>query len=181
MTYTTPVTGTVGYPTGASVWNAGVRDNMEFLARKPLCKVRATVAQTLTSGAFAALLFDTEDVDDPAGSHSTTSNTDRIVAPVAGWYRVTAHVEFAANATGNRFLRVRRTVAVGGVTTDFRLDAKVTMGGAQGVDLGGTEVVQIATAGDYLTVMARQDSGGNLDTVVAESTPSFSIALDRII
>lgn len=180
--YTTPVTATVGQPRDvASDWNVGVRDNMEFLARRPMCRLTATVTQTFATATFADVLFDSEDIDDPAGQHSTASNTGRIVCVTPGWYEFKGLVGFAANATGNRFLRVRRTTAIGGATADYRIDTGANVGGTDSVHLGGSVAVLLPTAGDYVTLQARQDSGGNLLTSVTEGRPMFSAHLIRLV
>lgn len=74
-----------------------------------------------------------------------------------GWYDITATVEFASNATGDRFVDLWRT---GG--TDRVLGPQIRAAS------GATTIVSVHGMvwfgeGDYLEVRARQSSGGDLD------------------
>jgi hypothetical protein len=121
-----------------------------------VCRVRGTSTQSVTSGVDTAVAWDL-DVDDTMEMHSTTVNNSRITVPMTGRYRVKAKVTFAAVSGGYRRLElalngaVQKTVAAavvsGEVTTVFLEE-----------DLD-------VTAGQYLTILAGQSSGGavNLD------------------
>ena len=57
---------------------------------------------------FTALTFDTEDYD-TADLHSTTTDTSRLTAPVAGIYRVSALLNWNENPSGDRVVVLART------------------------------------------------------------------------
>lgn len=118
------------------------------------------------------LTFDSERRDD-GGVHSTSSNTDRLTAPVSGWYVITGHVNYAANATG---VRVANIAMNAGNTV---IAAMNIPGNAGGID---TQVsitsIYYLTAGDYVRLMAYQNSGGALNvTAVAQYSPEFAMKL----
>lgn len=67
---------------------------------KPLVRLIQQVAQSLVSGANTALTFSagSEDIDTD-GWHDTVTNNSRVTPTVAGYYRVTAAVNFVASTT----------------------------------------------------------------------------------
>ena len=125
---------------------------------------------TLSTGSGVNLTFDSERWDSDA-YHDTSSNTDRLVIPIDGVYRITGNVAFNTNATGYRQLvfslndsitiAAKRQSAISGISTIMDLTAEYQM-----------------VAGDYVVLRALQNSGGNLDVVAAGNySPEFSIAL----
>src|SRR3972149_4456207 len=58
-----------------------------------------------TSGSWVAITFPTDDFD-RYNLHSTVSNTHRIDLPFIGLYLVNGAVNFGANATGQRGVRI---------------------------------------------------------------------------
>lgn len=138
-------------------------------ARRPLCVLTQTVAQSIASGTYTAITFDSETADYDNG-HSTTTNPDRYTANTAGWYEVSGVVTFAANATGGR--RSGR-VSVNGTPVNGSL---VSIGPSSG--LVGVPVNQLVflNANDILRLEGFQDSGGSLNTSIgAPIMPSLSL------
>jgi hypothetical protein len=115
------------------------------------------------------LVFDTERFD-TAALHDPASNPSRLTAPLAGLYLVTANVGWLANATGAREVAIHknggtivaRTVATtdpAGNTTEQTITALLDL-----------------TAGDYVEVKLRQNSGGPLDVFSApQYSPEFAM------
>lgn len=120
----------------------------------PSARVYRTTTQTIADSTVTALTFDAERWDN-ASLHSTSSNTDRLVAPVAGIYAVTAHIRWDTNGTGQRLLRVKDNAGaliasasqppVSGDVTYQSIATTVTLG-----------------ASGYVTIEVYQTSGGNL-------------------
>lgn len=142
-------------------------------ADAPIGAIRARVynsgAITLTTGVAAALTFDSERWD-TAGLHSTVTNTSRLTAPVFGLYVGTGHVRFAANAVGIREI----SVSVNGTTTIAIQDILALVGGA--VTILSVPFEYELAAGDYVELVAYQNSGGNLNVEVAANySPEFSM------
>lgn len=147
--------------TGA-VWNAQVRDGLNYLLNVPLAVVRQAAAQTISTGTWTSIAMDTNFVDNYNG-HSTTVNPSRYVAQATGWYSAIGIGALAATG-GTSFglrLAVNGTIvqgsAVNGVTTAI-------FGGIGAVTVGKDVFLNV---GDYVETQIYQGSGGNLNTSVA--------------
>lgn len=145
-----PVTGTIA----TAAWGDQLRDNDEWFAEPPSCRVYHSTTQNVSTSTFTALNANSEQWDS-ASMHSTSSQTSRITVPVAGKYLLVARIEFgvdAANARLGRFL-------INGVTTE-PFDAKPAMTGV-GVRCSGSTVQSLSASG-YVEVQAWQNSGGTI-------------------
>jgi hypothetical protein len=122
-----------------------------------------------STGNWLAVTFNSER-SDPYAMHSTSSNTSRITVPISGWYLVTGHIRFAANATGYRQAAIRY-----GGSNYLALQADNNPDGAN------TTIMSLATlyylaASDYIELVAFQDSGGNLNVVsTAQYSPELAV------
>lgn len=142
--------------------HAYLRDPLSFLMNKPAAELRSTSAQTIGTGSFTALTFNTEGLDDDpdgTGGHSTSSNTDRYTARYAGWYRVGGSVTWAGNTTGRRGTRwtVNGSVVAGSEQVQVATSTS-------GVGTHAASMMIFLNENDYLQLNAFQDSGGNLAT-----------------
>lgn len=170
MGYTDP--NTVDNPTAGSVaptaWGDIVRDDLQFLANPPKCRVYNSANISIaTSGTPQALTFNSERFDTDS-MHSTVSNTGRITFTTAGTYEIGAHVVFDPNSTGYRDLTIR----LNGTTT-IAYDRDTPIG-------GGVSTVMFLvslwafSAGDYIEVVVTQTSGGALNVAnSANISPEF--------
>lgn len=143
-----------------------VRAWMQFLQTPPAAKLRQTAAQTTASGTAAAVVFDTEDLD-VDGGHSTTSNTSRYVAQVAGWYWVSGTVGFTGNATGSRLAWLQLNGLVSGTTVLGTEVGFGTVPNAGHVELTVPATLVYLNAGDYIELVAFQSSTINLNTFLS--------------
>lgn len=153
--------GTVG-----TIWSKAKIGNVPYddidatLAKLARCQVYNNATQSISSGAFAALTFNSEDIDD-GGLHSTVSNTSRITIPtgMGGIYLIGGATFFAANATGIRQIQVLKNgvtiVGTRGLTAGFSV-------GGVGPALHTQALVSLAAA-DYVELSVFQDSGGALN------------------
>lgn len=127
----------------------------------PGAQMRQIVAQTLVPGTETPITFTSEAYDD-AGGHSTTVNTSRYTAVLAGRYWIAGAVTFASDATGNRLVWWRKNGLV--------LDAsRVAFGAANGLQTAvpaRTMTVELAV-NDYLELAGFHTASGNIDTYVA--------------
>lgn len=125
----------------------------------------STTFSLATSGTAAALPYDTE-ARDVGGMHSTVTNNSRITVPAgaAGDYRISATVEFAANATGYRTVTLRKngatTIAVVRVPATATLATVITC----------TRLCVSMAVGDYIEVLGTQLSGGALNVTGSTSS-----------
>lgn len=145
-----PATGTVA----TAAWGDQLRDNDEWFAEPPSCRVYHSTTQNLSASTFTALNANSEQWDS-ASMHSTSSQTSRITVPVAGKYLFTCRIEFESNATNTRLGRF----IVNGATTEV-FGAVPAMTGV-GVRLAGS-TVQTLSASGYVEVQAWQNSGGTI-------------------
>ena len=122
--------------------------------------------QTISNATYAAISFDAEEWDND-GIHSTSTNTTRFIAPVAGKYMVTATIGFASNSVGSRIINFRKN---GNTTDRYGYQAAPALSGIQS-QLTATHTFNLS-ANDYIEVYAWQDSGGNLAVVSEPATPS---------
>ncbi len=138
-----------------------LNDPNDFRANSYLAQpnVRASLAGAFThddTGNWKAVLYSAENFD-AFDLHNVSSNTSRLTLSPPGRWIVGGGCAFAANATGQRGLRVSKngTVVPGG---QFLVDAAA----AGTTNLGVANIVNIV-AGDYIELETFQNSGGNLD------------------
>lgn len=126
--------------------------------------------QTISNNTNTAITFDTEDTDTD-GYHSTSSNTSRITIPTGfgGLYLIGGSVQFAANSTGGRRLRIQLNGSqLYGTQDDNAPSATLT------ANLAFVTALNLAD-GDYVELVVLQTSGGNLNVQADSSTrlPNF--------
>ena len=127
---------------------------------QPSCRVYNSAAITCTTSVVTTITFNSERFD-PFGMHSTSANTERITFVVPGRYLVGASIEFAANATGQR----AATIELNAVTaiTSILMDATA---GALTARFPLVALYDFVP-GDYIRVVAFQNSGGDLTVTSA--------------
>lgn len=128
------------------------------------CRVYNSANVSLANG-FNTVTFDSERYDD-GGLHSTSSNTSRITIARTGKYYISGSAAMAGSALGaQRILRVQ----LNGVTFIASQEI-VTLGGASQPELTVGTVYKL-TAGDYVELVAFQDTGGALNLL---ALPNYS-------
>jgi len=133
-----------------------------------VCKASA---QSINTGTWTAITFDTERFDSD-NYHDNATNNTRFTIPVAGRYVLSANIAFAANATGLRGLRFFKN---GTTIIAFEQVNAVTTGDY--TSLVCTRHYEFA-AGDYVTCDAYQGSGGALNVTnagIGDSGLEFTI------
>ncbi|MGW2936084.1 hypothetical protein ACWDA7_30500 [Streptomyces sp. NPDC001156] len=123
--------------------------------------------QTIVQASLAATTWVTHTLDseqiDTYGGHSTTTNTSRYTAQVAGWYTVCGVSVWAGNATGSRAARIH----VNGATVQGSAQNVLTSSSASATGvMTPVRAVQLGV-GDYVEVAGWQSSGGLLSTLAA--------------
>lgn len=144
---------------------------LEVTAYKPgrvrACRVyKSSAFSHDTSNSNLAIPFDSERWD-ATGMHDTLANSERITFNVSGWYTLGGSISFEFNNTGRRGIAVR----INGATyiASHNRPTNTT----------GISTMSIATgyyfsAGDYVELMAYQDSGGSLNVeAVGNYSPEF--------
>jgi len=131
--------------------------SVSYFADKPSCRATGTATGT-ANDTPTAIPFGAETWDDPLTAlHSTVTNNTRFTAPLAGIYRVSGSVSFAANATGVREAKIR----AGGIT-DHQIFTIPNCGASELTRIPVSGEVALAAAG-YIEIYARQTSTGTLD------------------
>jgi hypothetical protein len=141
---------------------------LNFLLNPPRCRLYASVAQTLPTGSYTPLTFNSE-VYDTDTMHSTSSNTSRITCTTSGLYHVEAMATVTPNTTGRRLGSIFKNGAQ--LPTDT-LDTEPVSSGSIGTTVFAQGDYQLA-AGDYLEFNVYQDSGASLSTYATSNTVSW--------
>lgn len=126
-----------------------------------------TTAQSIPNSTDELVDLDVKLVDTHGAV--TTGAAWKFTAPVSGLYNVSCSIGFAPNATGIRYLLVKKN----GAFTAFGADSAPAFAGA---DLFlNTSVIFKLVAGDYLQISIFQSSGAALNTSSALALPIVSI------
>jgi len=116
--------------------------------------VSATLPTTTNVSLGAASYSYTEN-SDGLNWHVPATNPERITPSVAGWYRATLALVYAANVTGTRnAIILKNSVRVGG---SYPTTSSAGEGNSQ-----ATVVVPMNGSTDYFVFQTSQSSGGNL-------------------
>lgn len=111
---------------------------------------KSSAGQSLSQNTLTAITFDAEDFDTNS-LHDNVTNNSRLTAPVAGKYKITAHICWQG-VSSNVFIVIRKN----GVATDL---AKTSLT-VTGTSVGTTEVnVTLSlAANDYVEVYGQSDA-----------------------
>jgi len=138
----------------------------------PSVRVYGTIGGPLNSGIIYPINFNSERYKTDAGMHSTTTNTGRLVATVAGKYHIFAHVDISSNPTGTRWAYIQRN-GTQTIASETR-PAVPTAGYGNSISIS---TIWAMSAGDYVTLNLLQDSGSTLSlTVEPAFSPEFGMA-----
>lgn len=155
----------------ANVLEAGVND----VSYAPCVRVTHNAAQSITSATWTSLAFNTETFDQAGNAadtmHDNVTNNNRLTCRYAGVYAIWADVEFAANSTGVRYIRMRNQAAA--VIASQQLN--FTPGGADTTQLH-LETMWAMAVNDWVEVQVWQTSGAGLNVNSAASySPVFGM------
>ena len=126
-----------------------------------LCSITSSSNQTINDSAWTLIDFPVT-LNDSTGLHSTTSSVDTITIKVPGLYSVMARVQFAANATGTRRLRIILNGSEAARTQVIQPAAANIM------TVQTDKLIQLSIA-DTIKVEAYQTSGSPLQLNLPES------------
>ena len=169
-TLPTTTSKSVGAKVQALDWNTYVKGNDDFfIFNRPVCLAYTNVTQSIATSAATNLLFELERIDRD-NQHNTATNTDRVViGNTLGWYRVTATVSWAANATGVRNIFIGLN---GATVTGAYMHGSAT-GAVQVQQV--TTIVQATASTDFVTAGVFQSAGVALSTNITTSTSSILV------
>lgn len=166
MTWTNKPTFAAGtYPNALAMER--LVNQVDLLTNPPRARLRQTVAQSVATGTFTPITFDTEAFD-THGGHDTSTNTSRYTCRIAGYYQFSGKVCWSGNSTGRRASQwwLNGTVITG---------TQVAYAATTAADVEHVVLtLDVAMAvGDYVELAGYQDSGGSLNTIVTFDTPSM--------
>ena len=143
------------------------------LTALPKCRVFDSGGWTIPNTTWTALTWNSESYD-LGDLHSTSANQSRITITDAGYYLISAGVQWAASSAGTyRYLLLEKNG-----NTDLAFDSKPP--GTAGIALTqAISDVQYLAAGDYFELYVKHDKGADL-TVTAGSANTW-LAVTKII
>jgi hypothetical protein len=127
------------------------------------CVITSTTTQSIPNATWTNLNWNNNSIDNN-GLHSESVNNENIYIKEPGSYKVFSRIQFSANATGGRIMRillngniVDRTTSTGSPTASQNCTLQ-------------TEMILRLVAGDDVRIACYQSSGGALDAVTNESS-----------
>lgn len=142
-----------------NAWKQELYDQIDAaLAGSSACVAFHNTTQNAATATVTTLNLNSEDLD-VGPMHDLVTNNSRINILTTGKYLVSGIVAYAANATGQRFVQVKNSA--GTILTQNILPGSSVVT----PNLVATPPwVGTLTAGDYLILVAYQDSGSTLAT-----------------
>lgn len=140
--------------------------NMRF------CRVRKSTDMVTANATPVACTFDTA-IKNVNNMWEGVTNPTRITSNRPGWYRVIGQVDWAANATGDRDIRIVKNGAAAAILGQSIVkSATLTTGQI-------VEALVYLGVGDYVELVLNQTStaGLNATATAAKESPSFSAHL----
>ena len=158
-----------------AAWCDQVRDNEEFFIDPPTCAIYSSSAQSVSTNTVTALTADSERFDNDS-MHSTSSNTSRITIQTEGRYLLGCVVRFAFFAAVQpRLVQFRFNGNASTVVNVGQLGSVPDTVTVRDTIISGA-TAEVFTAGDYIEVTARQETGGSLNVTLDNF---FAIFLTR--
>jgi hypothetical protein len=152
-------------------WLSTVRDNQEFFARPPGCKVLRTSIQSVVTGTWDSVAFTAADAYDTDGFHNPSSSAEQITVPagLGGWYQVNATIRWNTGNVGDRAIRAivnSSTVYDGDVVDAAQFASAVTI-----VNFADEILLNV---GDVLEIQGYHQQGANLSIARARCSMRLS-------
>ncbi|GAA4676912.1 hypothetical protein GCM10023347_34110 [Streptomyces chumphonensis] len=132
------------------------------------CQMSSSVSTTLADNSLTTITLDTIDADSASAADLANS---QLVIPASGLWLCWGTLDYEGNATGRREL----CISVNGTGTIWHtkdVDDVSTVSGRI-TACGGA----LLSAGDEVTLLGRQDSGGSLDAQTGPRGPRLGAAL----
>jgi len=148
------------YVQGCSV---GVGITTEFSGISPIyANITGSSTQSFNNNTLTEVLWNTT-ISDNQSLHNPSTNSQYIYIKESGWYKIIAQLNFAANTTGYRFVRLTKNGAAIDRSSIYVIpvpDAPASV---------ATETTIYLKSGDAIAVVALQNSGGVLNLLTNES------------
>jgi len=156
VTWTDPKTFTVGELLTAADLNTYVRDNLDFLYRKPIVTVRLTAAQAVASASNHTVQWDEAEWDYADTAMWDVGTPGSIVIDRPGIYEVLPSALWEGTTDDSS----KREVAVElNGTTRLTMDSRLSTSSPE----GQAKIFTNLGTGDYLEIVVRHLSGAAID------------------
>lgn len=166
MALPVPRTWTVGELLTAAKLNTDLRDMILYLMAPPRAKLYRTTSLVCATGSFITVGWDAEVVDSDNG-HSTTTNNSRYIAQTAGWFDITANVNWNPESTAG-FRLAMLDVNASGSPPYTDLSTPVSDSSCV-LNPGGLMFLNV---NDYVELRVLQNSGANRN--LSGTSPDFT-------
>lgn len=161
------------HPAGVEVTSTylnSIKAANDFWASTPRCYAYQSAALTMGTSAtwylvaLAAEIYDiVQSGDSPM--HDTATNNSRIYVRTSGKYEIAGAMEFVANGTGGRTLKVNKNSAGSESGGTLLVTQSQGTAGASLVTSVALPTIEVdLVAGDYIEMFSRQQSGGSLNS-----------------
>jgi hypothetical protein len=171
----TPNTGELSYIANLDEYqrylaSTGIWKSVRAVDKTPRAVVTRAVAQSIPNNTLTPITWDTIVINDYVLPLFSLGAPTLITLTEPGFYSVSAHVSFAANAAGYRQIRIEFS---GVAVTAQSLE---NLGASVGIDLNIGANVYSGTTTDTIRVTVFQNSGGSLNTAISPIVPRLSVA-----
>ena len=147
---------------------AGNRPPLILAAGSPAARVYNSANISIPNATLTALTFNSERFDNDS-IHSTASNTSRLTATTAGVYSISGNFTMAPLGSGKGLIGVRLN---GSLIIAYQRFAGITATNL----IQAIQTTYKLAAGDYVELIAHQDSGSALNVIAASNySPEFSM------
>ena len=147
---------------------AGNRPPLILAAGSPAARVYNSANISIPNATLTALTFNSERFDNDS-IHSTASNTSRLTATTAGVYSISGNFTMAPLGSGIGLIGVRLN---GSLIIAYQRFAGITATNL----IQAIQTTYKLAAGDYVELIAHQDSGSALNVIAASNySPEFSM------
>lgn len=151
-------------------YRGGTWKSVRAVDKTPRAVVTRAVTQSIPNNALTAITWDTVVINDYVLPLFALGAPTIITLQEPGFYSVSAHVSFAANATGYRQIRIEFS------GTPVTAQSLNNLGASVGIDLNIGANVYTPTTTDTIRVTVFQNSGGALGTATSPIIPRLSVA-----
>jgi hypothetical protein len=146
-----------------------LQGDLPITTSPPQARVYRDSNQSIPSGTPTAITFNQESYDN-CGAHSTSADTSRLTAPIAGVYEIVGQFLFDSTGGGDRSGSIRLNG-----TTDIALLGTIgfTYAAAISQRISGSTQYRLE-AGDYVELVASQATGAGRNVVASgEASPAL--------
>lgn len=167
---------------GDPVSSSDVTATEDYTIRKPIVRLVAAAAQSLTNNTTTAITYgaSSEDID-THGYHDTATNPSRVTPLIAGYYRCTAHTSMNT-ASGTNYTQVAAAIGKNGTRFAPQTIHRPDAASNAGANAQTTGIVSLNGSTDYVEHFGSQTNGAATaqnTTVSVGFQSTFEVVFER--